>query len=57
MKIIATPKEIQSGDVIHHQDQSIVSVSLSIKKIKNRTVLVLMPVDAFEFEFAIVFIV
>jgi hypothetical protein len=51
IKTKTTPKNkqtgIQRGEVTHHQDQSIFPVSLSIKKIINRTPGKLSP----EFEF------
>lgn len=37
------PNGIQRGDVTHHQDQSILFVSFSIKKIINRTPVKLSP--------------
>lgn len=36
--IITTPAPIHSGDVTHHQDQSIVCVNLRTKNIRNRSV-------------------
>ena len=35
--IITTPNEIQSGEVTHHQDQSMSFVSLRIKNTMNTT--------------------
>ena len=44
---IATTRStgIQRGDVTHHHDQSILPVSLRVKKIRNRTIVVLIPED------------
>ena len=36
---------IHKGAVTHHQDQSILSVSLRVKKIMNSTIVVLIPED------------
>ena len=36
---------IHRGDVTHHHDQSILPVSLRVKKIRNRTIVVLIPED------------
>ena len=47
MRSIATTRSmgIQRGDVTHHHDQSILSVSLRVKKIRNSTIVVLIPED------------
>jgi|LauGreDrversion4_2_1035121.scaffolds.fasta_scaffold106514_3 hypothetical protein len=47
MTSIATTRSmgIQRGDVTHHHDQSILPVSLRVKKIRNRTIVVLIPED------------
>jgi hypothetical protein len=34
---------IQSGEVTHHQDQSILLVSFNIRNTKNRTVVIPIP--------------
>ena len=47
MRSIATTSSmgIQRGDATHHHDQSILSVSLRVKKIRNSTIVVLIPED------------
>jgi hypothetical protein len=47
MTSIATTRSmgIQRGDVTHHHDQSILPVSLRVKKIRNSTIVVLIPED------------
>ena len=44
---IATTRSmgIQRGDVTHHHDQSILPVSLRVKKMRNSTIVVLIPED------------
>jgi len=47
MTSIATTRSsgIQRGDVTHHHDQSILPVSLRVKKMRNSTIDVLIPED------------
>lgn len=48
MIAIASNTVIHSGDVTHHHDQEIRPVSLSVRKIRKITIVVLIPDDVLD---------